>query len=78
MNREVHVQFCESLRVKLPWATHPAVDCRTNPRQCKSAYPPRVEPVAYSDANRAGNALEAQLRGWVRYGAKLRNEDKSA
>jgi len=38
--------------------------------------PPRIESVAHSEANRAGNAFEAQLRGWVRYGAKLRNENK--
>ena len=25
MSREVHVRFCEGLRVKLPWSTHPFV-----------------------------------------------------
>jgi hypothetical protein len=22
MNREIHVRFCEGLRVRFPWATH--------------------------------------------------------
>ncbi|BBF77788.1 mobile element protein [Acinetobacter ursingii] len=25
MNREVHVRFCEGLRVKFPWSTHPYI-----------------------------------------------------
>lgn len=29
MSRETHVQFCESLRVRLPGATHPICHCRT-------------------------------------------------
>jgi hypothetical protein len=29
MSREVHVQFCERVGVKLPCATHRVVTCRT-------------------------------------------------
>jgi len=28
MNGDVHVRFCESLKVKFPRATHPACRCR--------------------------------------------------
>ena len=28
MSGDVHVRFCESLGVKFPGATHPAVSCR--------------------------------------------------
>ena len=53
-------ELAKQKRAPPPWIAGPI------PLNTRAHLPARVEPVTNSEANRSGNAFEAQLRGWVR------------